>query len=288
MFMKGKAFIILLATLIASCTGKAPEKQEEPLLDASRRELETALSERDQLLSLVKEITTSTEEIKRIEHVVTLDGNGPRENANRHYRVLNDIAGIRNALRTRREKLDELEHRLKESALYTDELQSIIDIMRSQIDRQANDLAGLGAYLTDACRHIDSLSCEVDSLHTTVDSVNGERDRAEAASERLEAELNTCYYVVASKTELKEHKIIETPFLRKSRLLRGEYDREFFTVSDKRGLASINLYCRKAKILTNHPAGSFRIDERNGGKVLLITDPAQFWSLSNYLVVEAD
>lgn len=288
MYMRGPAIIITLATLMASCTGKAPEKQEEPLLDASRRELVTALSERDQLLSLVKEITSSTDEIKRIENVVTLEGNGRRENSNRHYRVLNDLAGIRKALRTRREKLDELEGRLKESSLYTEELQSIIDMMRDQIDRQAHDIDALGAYLNDAGRRIDSLSYEVDSLHTTVDSVNGERVRAVAASERLETELNTCFYAVASKSELKEHKIIETPFLRKTRLLRGDYDRGFFTISDKRTLDSIALHSRKVNILTNHPAGSYRIVGNDGAKSLLITDPARFWSLTNYLVVEAD
>lgn len=45
---------------------------------------------------------------------------------------------------------------------------------------------------------------------------------------------------------------------------------------------------QKAKVLTNHPASSYRIIDRDGKKVLHITSPADFWSLTNYLVVQQD
>ena len=42
---------------------------------------------------------------------------------------------------------------------------------------------------------------------------------------------------------------------------------------------------KKAKLATNHPAGSYRLE---GADKLVITDPNAFWSLSKYLVIIAE
>ena len=101
-------------------------------------------------------------------------------------------------------------------------------------------------------------------------------------------ELNICYYVAASKRELKDHKILETGFLRKAKLLKGDFDQSFFVTADKRTLSVIALHSDNAKVLTTQPAGSYKIVDENGQKVLHILDSAKFWILSNYLVIQVD
>ena len=45
------------------------------------------------------------------------------------------------------------------------------------------------------------------------------------------------------------------------------------------------IYC--AKLLTNHPEGTYELQKDNEGYLtLVITNPDSFWSLSRYLVVE--
>lgn len=70
--------------------------------------------------------------------------------------------------------------------------------------------------------------------------------------------------------------------------MKGDFDQSFFTTADKRTLTRIALHSKKAEVLTNQPAGSYNIADENGQKVLVITNPEQFWSLSNYLVVKID
>ena len=94
--------------------------------------------------------------------------------------------------------------------------------------------------------------------------------------------------MAASSKELKEHKILETGFLRKSKLLKGNFDQSFFTTADKRTLTVLNLHSKKAKVLTNPPSGSYEIIDNNGQKALRILNPDSFWALSNYLVIEID
>ena len=135
---------------------------------------------------------------------------------------------------------------------------------------------------------IEKLSTAVDSLHSTVDTITSQRDAAVLKGTQLENELNTCYYVAASAKELKEHKILESGFLRKTKVMESDFDANFFTKADKRTLHSIRLYSKKAKVLTNQPADSYQIVDNGGQKELRILNPAAFWSLSNYLVVEID
>ena len=39
-------------------------------------------------------------------------------------------------------------------------------------------------------------------------------------------------------------------------------------------------------MLTSQPKDSYTIMDQNGQKVIKITDPAKFWQLSNFLVIE--
>ncbi|MDE6126295.1 MAG: hypothetical protein K2G30_04995 [Muribaculaceae bacterium] len=288
--MKSRVAIsIALMALLQSCGGSGSDDvAKQSLMDASKQELATAIEERDRLLALVREISSGMDEIRRVENVVAINGRQPDANVADNRRVKADIAAIRASLRFRRERLAELEKNLSESAMYNDELKATIEVFRRQNDAQSRELERLNRIITDAEERIGSLSLAVDSLSNTVATVSLELDSANAEAYRLANELNACYFVAASRDELKKHHVIETGFLRKTRLLPGDFDRHFFTTSDKRLLSELPLYSRKAKVHTNHPDGSYEITDRDGSKVLVIADPALFWSLTNYLVVEID
>lgn len=278
----------MLAILLSACGNKEQAKEQLSLMEASKQELATALEERDQLLGLVKEITTSMDQIKHLENIMTITGIQSVENPAQRAQLLSDMAVVKETLQNRREKLAELEARLQKSSLYTEELKSTVEALRNQIDTQTEDIESLRAQLSQANEQISSLNNEVDSLNSTVTIVSKNLDEAQAASTRLENELNTCYYVVAQKSQLKEHNIIETGFLRKSKLLKGDFDKGFFVIGDKRNLSTIDLRSNKVRIYTNHPEDSYEIHEVNKNKTLTITNPEKFWSLTNYLVVQID
>jgi len=280
---------IILSTLFSSCGNDRQDPTEQlSLMEASRQELATALEERDQLLSLVKEISESMERIKNLERVMSVAGANAKENPSQRTRILSDISSLKQTLRQRREQLSQLEAKLEESSLYTDELKGTVKLLYRQIDTQSREIETLRGQLTKANETIDSLNNAVDSLNSTVASINDNLDMAQATSTQLENELNTCYYVIASKSELKAHQILETGFLRKSKLMKGDFDKGFFVTGDKRNLHSLPLNSNKARIHTNHPEDSYRIVENDRQKTLTILDPDKFWSLTNYLVIQID
>ena len=288
--MKKVLTIALVALAVLSgCKNKEQQRQLEEaqaVAEASREELTDALADRDQLLGLVNEISENMEQIKQLENILSVQGSS--ETPGQREQIRADIAAIQATLQQRRERLDELERRLNASNLTTRNLQNTISSLRSQLDSQTAEIGTLRANLGEARARIDTLDATVDSLHTTVTTVSAERDSTLQANTQLTDELNTCYYAIGTKQELKDNNIIETGFLRRTKLMEGNFDQNFCTRADKRRLPSIDLNSDKAKVLTNQPADSYTIISSNGHKVLQITNPAKFWSLSNYLVIQTD
>lgn len=272
--------------ILSGCTDKKKLEEAQKQNDATRAELIEAVSDRDQLLSLVNEISAGMDQIKQLENILSVSGKN--ETPGQRERIQSDIAAIQQTLQQRREKLADLEKKLSASSVANSNLKNTIASLRSQIDSQANEIASLRSNLNEAAGKIGQLDAAVDSLHTTVSNVTAERDSTEQQNTIITNELNQCFYAIGTKSELKENKIIETGFLRKTKLMKGDFDHSFFTTADKRTLTTIELNSDKAEVLTNQPAGSYVITEANGHKVLRITNPAAFWSLSNYLVIKID
>lgn len=289
--MKKVLTLCMIAAIgLSSCNnGKSDaQKAEEAKQSAKDQELAVAVADRDQLISLVGEINDGMEQIKQLENILTVSNNAPGEASSRREQIRSDIAAIQKALQERREKLAELEKKLENSSRDNSSMRKTIASLRAQIDSQSAEIASLKDNLGQAKARIGELDAAVDSLSTTVNTVTDERNIAQEESVNLANELNTCYYAIGSKSELKDRHIIETGFLRKTKLMKGDFDQSFFTTADKRTLSRIALHSKKAEILTNQPEGSYVIDDDNGQKVLVITNPDAFWSLSNYLVIKID
>lgn len=288
--MKKIITLALTALLIASssCSNKKEEelRQQQALNEATAEELRSAVADGDQLLGLVNEISSGMDQIKQLENILAV--NAANETPGQRDQILADIAAIQQTLVQRRERLAELEKKLNSSNLSNSNLKKTISQLQNQIDSQTREIESLRSNLDEAKAHIENLNTQVDSLSTTVNTVVAERDSTDNANTELTNELNTCYYAIGNKNELKDNKIIETGFLRKTKIMEGDFDRNFFTRADKRTLTQIDLNSTKAEVLTNQPAGSYSIDDLNGHKVLRITNPALFWSLSNYLVIKID
>lgn len=279
--------VLTLSTQLISCT-VTPEKESQSLMEVSKQELATALAERDSLLSLVKEISEGMEQIKQLEKVMTIAASNPQETTGQRKKILADINAIKRQIQQRRRQLDDLESSLQNSTINNKELTETINALRIQIDSQFKEIESLRQQLSSANEHIGTLNNTVDSLNSTVAHVSDELDAAKETSIQLENELNTCYYIIAGKDELNSHNIIKSGFLRKTKLLKGNFDKNFFITADKRTLTTVPLNSRKPKILTNHPEESYEIVDVNGRKVLEIVDPDMFWSLSNHLVIQTD
>ena len=284
-----KKYVILITTGLLCMTAcnegklKIAEARNVQLDDS----LQTALANQDSLFILLNDITDGMTQIKAMEKILN-SGNLSSETASRKDQIKSDMAAIQQALQQRRQRLAELEKKLSTSQQYSTTLKRTIDNLKAEIAQQEASISTLRNDLQAAKIQVADLSRSVDSLSTTVIEERQATELAQQEAQSVTNELNTCFYAIGSKKELKEANIIETGFLRKTKLMQADFQQSYFTRADKRTLNSIPTHSKKAKILTNMPSDSYNIEDADGYKIIQITDPARFWSLSNYLVIQVD
>lgn len=278
------ATIGLLALTACQNNDKAAQEQQQQqqLYDATKEELVQAVAERDELLSLLSDINTDVQEVKRLENILSASNN-LGDTPDRRQQIQSDIAAIQQALQQRRERLAQLEAKLEKSNTSNENLRATIASLRKQIDEQTVEIANLNNNLAQARTEVSRLSNVNDSLSTTVSDVSNELEQSQAKNADMTNQLNTVYYVIASDKELKEHGIIH-----KKKVMLGDYDKNFFTVADKRTLKTLPLRTKKkVELMTPAPNGSYTLARGTDQTwTLTITDPEKFWSLSPYLVIK--
>ena len=289
----GKLSVVAaVAFMLAACGDKEATVDGHPesiaRLVEDRDSLQQVVAYQDSLLSLINEIGDGMQQIKMMENILSSE-NIQSETPDRRDRIKNDMADIQRELNERAKRLSELEARLNKSNSNNAQLRQAISSLKEQIASQVTTIESLRKDLASANIYIDQLTQNVDSLNTEVANTIEQKEEVEQKNVELTNQLNECYYVIGSKSELKQHSIIETGFLKKTKIMPDDFQRSYFTAADQRTLTSIPLHSKKAKVLTNQPAGSYDIvTETDGMKVLKIKNPAEFWSTYKYLVIQID
>lgn len=281
------AVAILSLTACDSGSGNSSDRTDSTLVDATNEQLRQAVSERDALLHMMNDLQGTLDEINRLEQIVSIT---PPGETSQVANINSELEALRATLEDRRKKIDELEARLRSSETSNQDLLATVNTMRSQLEMQGQQIEMLSTQLADANRQIGDLNTQVTELTEQVAQVTEQRDSVAAEAVRQTDLNNTVYYALGSKTELKEHNIVEGGgFLRKSKIMEGEFDRGYFTQADMRTLTTIPLYSKKAKVLTRQPSDSYQIvTAADGQKSIKILDPQKFWAVSNFLVVQID
>lgn len=278
-----------LVALTSACskneqTAKSDDQDSQKIAGASKEDLEQAVSDRDELLSLVNEISNGLADIKNLENIVATDGS---ETPSQKAKIRQDIAAIQAALTDRRQRLEELEKKLSSSNVYTSKLSKTIESMKLQIENQTKEIASLTQQLSDAKAEIGSLNNQVDSLNTTVADVSGQRDVAQQEATNYNNQLNEVFIAIGNKKELKENHILEKKFLSKTKILSGDFNQKFFSTQDKRTYEGQVLYgAKKAEIKTNQPKDSYTLTKQGNNMVLKVLNKDRFWSNTSYLVIQ--
>ena len=284
--MKKICYLSAVAAIVmsmASCeNGKLKERNEQ-----LEGDVQGLVATQDTLLSLVNELTDGMNEIKRLENIISTPG-AIGESSSKKEQIRNDMVAIQQALQVRRERLDELEKQLQSNKGQNSKLLKTISSLKEQIANQEREIASMRDQLAAANVQIAELNTQVDSLNSTVITEKREREIAQETSNALAEQLNTCYYAIGTKNELKDNHILETGFLRKTKVMEGDFNQGYFTKADKRTLTQIPLNAKKGEVMTKQPKDSYTITDVNGAAVLNITNPEKFWRVSNFLVIKVD
>ena len=284
--MKKLLFLSVCVALLASC-GNAGKNEA---LKAENDSLTATLASRDAELEEIMAIFNDVQEgfrlINEAENRVDLQS-GSLEGATPAQKIKEDIRFISEKLQSNREQIAKLEEQLKNSKHNSAQFKKAIANLNAELQAKAEQIETLQTELASKNIRIAELDDAVAGLTQNVADLIAENKVKSATVASQDKALNTAWFVFGTKSELKEQKIIESKFLQKTKVLSdAEFNKDYFTKIDIRTDKEIKLYSKNAELLTTHPAGSYElVKDEKGQLTLKITKPAQFWSVSRYLVI---
>jgi len=262
-------------------------------------EMERAIAERDSILTLsatkdssissfiesMNEIESNLDSITRTQVAIAREsGNGTEMSQDVKDRISFNIDVISELLERNTQIIESLNRKLSGNELTIASLRRKIVELTEENTRKDNEIIALRQESTD-------LRSAIDGLNRTVDSMYVETQQRDIIISQKTEQLHTAYWIMGTYKELNGKKIMkkEGGFLGmgKDKVLEGDLNPESFTKIDITKLNIISINSKEAKLITNHPPDSYKLNKDIKGfvKTLEITNPNRFWKSSKYLVI---
>ncbi|MCI6702799.1 MAG: hypothetical protein PUK16_03635 [Prevotellaceae bacterium] len=276
--------LLIVLTGVLALTGCKEEKKAADALQVQQTDsLQRIIAQRDNeindMMSTLNEIQEGFRLINEAEDRVSLAKDG--EGANKAKQIKENMAFIQSRMQQNRELISKLRQQLREGSFKSEELKRTLENMVKQLEEKDKQLQALREELDAKDIHISSLNENINNLNTNVENLKTESSEKTQTINAQDKQLNTAWYVFGTKNELREQNILV-----KGDVLRGNFNKNYFSRIDIRVDKEIKLYSKSAKLLTDHPAGSYTLTtDANKQYILRITNPQQFWGVSKYLVI---
>ena len=287
-----KKIILLLAaafTLTVGCDTKREKEQARDsstaTIDSLRQALTQSQNESSDLIETLSQIQDGFDQINEAEGRVTVE-NRQGEHANKQA-IMENMAFIQRTLKLNRELISNLQQQLRSTsqsdARTKAKLEEMVANFTKQLEDKNKEIESLREELSKKDIQIAEQGEQIATLNSNVSNLSQQNEAKARTVAAQDKELNTAYYVFGTKKELREQRILQRGDVLKS----NDFNKDYFTRIDLRATKTIRLYSKSAKLMTNHPAGSYSLDKdpQTEQYTLRITNPQAFWSVSKYLVI---
>lgn len=257
--------------------------------DSLRRLSETQATILENYMNTVEVLTATLDSISVQEQMIFLsDGEMPVTKDD----VKHNLMRFESILKQQEEKISRLETALAASKDSTNKSLQLIAHLKEQIREKNAEIEELNEELEKKNVDISMLRKQVESQKVTIDSqnatINELNQRTKKQGEALALQdsiLNNGYVLIGSKSDLKRKGITNKGKLVANTVL----DRnKFFKVNIKKW-REITFQAKRPRILTNMPSSTYELTTTGDKNFTLhIKNPADFWSISNYLVIQTD
>lgn len=282
--------LVLIVGAILFSGNQKKNRLAQTSLEEQKLELTVNLSQRDSIINewvlAFNEIESDIKKITARENMLSLQSMDPEISKDKKDEILKEIQLIREVIDQNKKKLVSLNSQLKNSGIKIASLQARMDTLDAEIAERDNVILTLNSEL--ATRHVEivQLSGKVDTMAATI------AEKETFISEQT-ADLNKAFVVTGTYKDLKEKGLLikEGGVLglgRKESLQENFENENLFTAIDITQTMTIPVNSKSAKLVTEHPANSYTMvmDDADNVAYIEIRNPATFWKISKYAVVE--
>lgn len=277
-------FFTLFVSLFISCGSNDSNKAE---IDSLRLVLEQKATELDDVNLFLDAVNAS------MDSVITMEGDILRTSKesplSNKEQIKQNIESFKLILQRQHERIAQLEENLDDKKSgNTDKMLKTISSLKKQLAEKDKAIVEMAEELEKRNYDISNLKKQVRSLTNDVAELT---DANKAQEEVLIAQsdmLNVGYVMIATKDALKSAGVLTGgSLLKKSKLDLRNIDVSKFTKIDIRETKTFAIPSKKAEVMTQMPKKAYKITANSDGtSTLTVTDAANFWSISKYLVIK--
>lgn len=281
--MKSVACILFASLVFAGCQNSRQEQQIKELSSRDSVLMEKTQEKDSTIMAYIhslNDIEDNLNAIKAKENVISMAKE--QGNKSQGVTIVADIKSLDELIVKNHKDIIALEHRLRKATKEDAELKKLIDNFKTELTDKEAQVADLEVKLS---KSNDSLRLVVAQFNDSLVVLG--RQRMEIST--MVTHLNTVYYAFGTYKELKKEGVLAregsvigiggVPTLKQG------FNTSYFTSAMIPDLHAIPLYARFQRLVTNHPANSYKITGNGKADYFVITDPASFWSTGKYLVI---
>ena len=223
---------------------------------------------------------TRAKEGQIVERTEGVEGNAQFTNADTRQKLLQSIGDIGSALKENRKKINDLQARMKSFRGKIAGLNTLVDNLKKTLQEREHAIA--------------DLEIKVQGLEATVTEKTKAIAEKEIVIDDQLRTINTAYYVIGTKDELKKKGIITDEggflwgLLGSTTIMSSGVDPSSFTPLDKTKEQLIPVQGKIEEILPRRNPNLFATAQQDENRsALTIVSPVQFWQ-DKYLVIVVD
>jgi hypothetical protein len=260
------------------------------VLQTQKIDMASQLSQRDSIINewvvAFNEIESNIQKITARENMLNMQSMNPEISKNKKEEILKEIQVIHDMIDQNKKKISSLNAQLHNSGIQIAALKTQIDTLNAHIAQHDKYIADLKMELVDRNFEIGQLNEKVGNMEVAM---------ADSSSKigQQTAEINKAYVVSGTYKDLKAKGLLvkEGGVLglgKKESLQENFTNDKLFTRIDITKTRTIPVNSKTAKLVTEHPANSYELVKDKSDKIayIEIKDPANFWRISKYAVVE--
>jgi outer membrane murein-binding lipoprotein Lpp len=279
--------IFLSIIVLAGCGNKSEVEKLKAENDSLRNITNENNAQIDQFMQAFNEIQQNLNNIKQKEHMIDLNTVDSSEmTPDMKNQINNDITSIYQMMQENEQALSTLKRRLRASGIKNKRLEKTIALYEQQMKQKDIEISTLKKKLEKMNFNMNELNKKIAEMKANMDTMSQIQQQQSQILNQQDKELHTVYYVVGTKKELIEHKILTKQGFLSKLSLDPDFDKSYFTSTDIRKLNEIPIDAKRIKLISKHPETSYKIIE-NDGRItkLVITNKDKFWNLSKFCVI---
>jgi hypothetical protein len=274
---------LAVAVLFTACKNDPTQSEQYKQLEQDKNAVAVQSSEKDstinEMFGAFNRVSENLRAIREKQGLLAKGAKGVENGKNMEQSMVDDLRAIDSLLSVNKKIIANMKKSSAAGNAKLTELQKAISEMEQSMRDKDTEIGSLKEQLASTNASLASM-------------IQMYQDKEQQANMQLD-ELHTAYYCVGSKKELlanniisKEGGVIGIGSVRK--LNTADLNKAYFTQIDISKMTVIPVNAKKAKVITTHPAGSYELMGKDHVDNLTIKDTTAFWSVSKYLVIEAE